>query len=210
MTAIFSTAYLAPVEYYATLLTYRKIQVEQYDSYQKQTYRNRCVILGANGPLSLTIPIVKQSGLKALVKDVKIDYATPWQKNHWRSIISSYNSSPFFEFYKTELVPFYENKWKFLIDYNTELHHLISLWLDVDVEIERTDAFQVHFEGDDLRAAISPKKHKAVEVDAKFVPFNYTQTYFEKFDFIPNLSIIDLLFNTGPESELILQRSIVS
>ena len=96
---IFSSLYNAPISYYAILLRNRKmVTIEQYDHYTKQTYRNRCRILGANGIIDLVIPVVKMHGQKVFMKDVRIDYDTNWHKIHWKSIVSAYASAPFFEF----------------------------------------------------------------------------------------------------------------
>jgi hypothetical protein len=205
--AIFSTAYLGPVHYYARLQQYSESIIECFDSYQKQTYRNRCVVLGANGPLALSIPVVKLHGEKMLVRDVEIDYATCWQVNHWRTITSSYNSSPFFEYYTDDFAPFYNKKWRFLIDFNMELHQLITELIEIDTLTSLSDGFNSQFDGDDYRSVITPKL-QSERSDAGFKPLQYTQTYSEKFGFVPNLSIIDLLFNRGPETESILKRSI--
>ncbi|HKK80703.1 MAG TPA: WbqC family protein [Prolixibacteraceae bacterium] len=206
--AIVNTAYLAPVQYYSKFFQYDEIYIEQFDSYSKQTYRNRCQILGANGPLNLTIPVVKESGKKIRTKDIRIDYATEWQKNHWRSIFSAYNSSPFFEFFADDFAPLFDKKETFLIDFNHKLHQIISDHIEPDKEPKYTSTFNKDFKGDDYRNIISPKK-SFQQYDPSFQPVVYTQTFDEKFDFTPNLSIIDLLFNKGPESEEILIKQIV-
>ena len=93
-----STAYFAPIQYYSKFLLYSEVFIERFENFHKQTYRNRCVILGGNGPISLVVPVVKGRGAKILIKDLKISYDTNWQRNHWRTIFSAYNSSPFFEY----------------------------------------------------------------------------------------------------------------
>lgn len=207
--AIFSTAYLGPVHYYARLMQYGHVQIEQYDSYQKQSYRNRCAIFGANGLLNLSIPIVKMHGQKTLVRDIEIDYATRWQNNHWRSITSAYNSSPFFEFYAPDFEPFFSKKWQFLIDFNMELHGLIIEILELDTVCKLSQTYEHLFNGDDYRELITPKTKRLLNPDNNFKPYPYTQTYSDKHGFIDNLSIVDLLFNTGPESESVLKKSIL-
>lgn len=201
--AIVNTAYLAPVQFYSKFLLYNEITIEQFDSYHKQTYRNRCRILGPNGPLNLTIPVVKESGKKLKTKDIRIDYATNWQKNHWKSISSAYNSSPFFEFYAEDFAPFYEKEFTFLIDFNHQLHQQIVENIGIDSQLSYSSSFEKTFDGTDLRDKVSPKINDKI-ADPLFSPIRYTQTFDEKFDFVPNLSIIDLLFNKGPETESIL------
>lgn len=203
---ILTTAYLGPIQYYTKFLASRNVQIEQYDSYQKQTYRNRCRILGANGPLDLTIPVIKISGEKTLVKDVKIDYSTRWQSNHWRSIVAAYNSSPFFEYLEADFNPFYEKEWKYLIDFNLDLHAVIADIFELQTKVKLTTDFISDFEGNDFRTIISPKR---TSTDQQFSPQIYSQTFGDKFGFVPNLSIIDLLFNCGSEAEMILDASIV-
>ena len=203
---ILTTVYLGPVQYYTKFFESEQVFIEQYDNYRKQTYRNRCNILGANGPLVLTVPVVKEKRPKTLVKDIRIDYATQWQKNHWRSIFSAYNSSPFFEYYETDFMPFYEKRWKFLCDFNMALHKVVADLLELNSLGEFTNEYAKNFEGIDCREVITPKKDFRIADDC-FDPVAYTQTFGEKFGFVPNLSIIDLLFNCGPEARLILEQS---
>jgi len=206
--AILSTAYLGPVSYYSVLVQSDNVLIEQHDSYHKQTYRNRCRILGANGPLDLVIPVVKNSGNKTLVKDVRIDYSTLWQNNHWRSLVSAYNSSPFFEYYSHLIEPFYQNRWDFLIDFNNELTRLLAELLQIDVDFRLTDHFEkLYPSAMDFRDSISPKREAVI--DGTPILFNsYTQTFSEKFGFVRDLSSVDLLFNCGPNSEGILRANL--
>ncbi len=128
-----------------------------------------------------------------------IDYDTNWQKLHWKSIESAYRSSPFFEFYEDDLKPFYEKKYKFLLDFNIEIQNMVLEHLDIDVNLKFTDKY-CHIlteEIDDLREKIHPKKK---ENDPDFITVEYTQVFQGKYGFIPNLSIIDLLFNEGPNA----------
>ncbi len=200
---LLTTAYLGPVDYYRALARAGAIVVEQFDSYHKQTYRNRCRVLAANGPLDLSIPVIKRSGLKVWVKEVEIDYVTRWQAMHWRSILSAYNSSPFFEYYIDSFEPFYRKQPKFLIDFNLELQNIVFEHLEWDKEIRLTSCYQHDpKQVQDLREAFSPKAMQTKITGDKEI--RYTQTFHDKFDFIPNLSIIDLLFNTGPEAGSLL------
>src|SRR5680860_272009 len=122
---LISTAYFSPVQYYTKFLLYKEIHIEQFEHFNKQTYRNRCVILGGNGPISLVVPVVNGRRQKIPIKDLKISYDVDWQRNHWRTIFSAYNSSPFFEYYTDEIQPFFEKKCKFLLDLNFSAHELI-------------------------------------------------------------------------------------
>lgn len=209
-TALLATAYLGPVQYYSKLLHYPEIIIEQHENYPKQTYRNRCRILGGNGLLTLSIPVDKGSELKVKTKDVIITYAEDWQKMHWRTIISAYNNSPFFQYYEDDFAPFYqEQRWKYLIDFNLEIQEMVLDLLGISTEIKlSSDYYQEAAENIlDLRETIHPKKQRQ-KPDLFFSPEPYTQVFEDKFAFQPNLSIIDLLFNEGPESVEILKQCV--
>ena len=196
-----TTAYLAPVEYYVALANAETVFLEQFDSYEKQTYRNRCNILTANGINTLSIPVEKPSGIKILTHDVRISGHNDWQIQHWRSIESAYNSTPFFEYYKDDFQPFYEKKWDFLWDFNLELQAKVLELLDLQPDLKYTEDYQVALnEGVvDLRDSIHPKKENSVTI---LKP--YYQVFEQRFGFQENLSIIDLIFNMGNESQLII------
>ncbi|NDV45627.1 hypothetical protein D0T49_00975 [Paludibacter sp. 221] len=203
MQACLTTAYLAPTEYYLALAKADKIFLEHHDNYVKQTYRNRCRIATANGTMDLTIPVEKISGEKQLTRDVKISYYNDWQVQHWRSIESAYNSTPFFEYYKDDFMPLYEKKWTFLWDFNHALMDKAFELLDLTPRIILTETYQpVLAEGIvDLRERIHPKKESDEKTNFK----KYYQVFEQKLGFIPNLSIIDLLFNMGNEAVLVLE-----
>ena len=204
--AILSTTYLGPVQYFTKLLAYDKIWIEAEENYQKQSYRNRCEILTSNEMLALSLPVTK-SQPKTKTKDVRIDNSLDWQKDHWNAIESAYSASPFFEFFKDEFLPFYQKKHTFLLDYNTRLLELTASYLGVDLDIEFTGKFTHHPEGiDDFRDSIHPKPKKC-KPDEHFSPVPYYQVFYDRFEFIPNLSIIDLLFCEGPNAENVLVQS---
>lgn len=206
-TAYLSSAYLAPIEYYSKLLAYDKVFVEQHDHYIKQTYRNRCTIAAPDGELALSIPTVKPDTLKCPMKDIRISDHGNWRHLHWNAIESAYNNTPFFEYYKDDFHPFYEKKYEFLIDFNEELRHLVCELIDIHPTMERTSEYKTAFtpEEIDFREIIHPKKDFRVE-DPEFVLHPYYQVFESKLGFLPNLSIIDLLFNMGPESLLVLSK----
>ena len=204
---LLSTAYFAPVHFYTRYLHHSEVYIEQYENFTKQTYRNRCQILGGNGPISLIIPIVKGRGSKVLIKDLQISYDENWQRNHWQTIVSAYNSSPYFEYYQDELSPFFESKTKYLLDYNLQIHEQLCDFFEIENKILLTEDFErVPKNTFNLRDGISPKlKHNP---DAAFQPQTYTQVFSEKYGFLPNLSILDLLFNEGPNAYTILLQSL--
>ena len=208
MQILLSSAYLPPVQYFVHLQSAEQVWIEQYDHYQKQTYRNRCVIAAPDGPLSLTVPIEKPNTQKAFMRDIRISDHGNWRHLHWNAIESAYNHTPFFEYYKDDFRPFYEKKFDFLVDYNEQLCQLVCQLIDIDTSLQRTESYVAEPSNTiiDLRDAIHPKKE--VMDDASFSAVPYYQVFQERLGFLPNLSIIDLLFNMGPEAILVLQKSI--
>ena len=203
--AYISTAYLGPVQQYSKMFHFPEVRIETSENYLKQSYRNRCIIAGANGPLPLSVPIVKPDTLKCLTKDIRISDHGNWRHLHWNAIVSAYNSTPFFEYYEDDFAPFYEKKYEFLFDFNEELRILICQLLDIQPQIQYTTSFEADVEND--FRWISPKQDIA---DPSFLSKPYYQVFHDKHGFLPNLSIIDLLFNTGNEGILILRDSFVS
>ena len=203
--AYISTAYLGPVQQYSKMFHFPEVRIETSENYLKQSYRNRCIIAGANGPLPLSVPIVKPDTLKCLTKDIRISDHGNWRHLHWNAIVSAYNSTPFFEYYEDDFAPFYEKKYEFLFDFNEELRMLICQLLDIQPQIQYTTSFEADVEND--FRWISPKQDIA---DPSFLLKPYYQVFQNKHGFLPNLSIIDLLFNTGNEGILILRDSFVS
>ena len=208
-TVFLSSAYLAPVLFYKKKPAYEKVFIEQHDHYMKQTYRNRCTIAAPDGKLALSIPTVKPNTLKCPMRDIRISDHGNWRHLHWNAIESAYNHTPFFEYYKDDFRPFYEKKYEFLADFNEELCRLICSLIDIQPDMERTSEYRTEFTLDetDFRESIHLKKDFTLE-DTAFSPQPYYQVFQERLGFLPNLSIIDLLFNMGPESLLVLQKSI--
>lgn len=199
-----TSAYLAPIQYYAKLYAAEQVWIENWDNYIKQTYRNRCTIAAANGPLTLSIPIIKPDKHKCLTRDIQISDHGNWRHLHWNAIFSSYNSSPYFEYYVDDFIPFYEKKYTYLVDFNEELRQLLCSLLDIAPTIYLTTDYASPTILEDFRTIIHPKQ--PVE-DLTFKSQPYYQVFKEKHGFLPNLSIIDLLFNKGPESVLILKEA---
>uniref|UniRef100_UPI0032175D90 WbqC family protein n=1 Tax=uncultured Draconibacterium sp. TaxID=1573823 RepID=UPI0032175D90 len=205
---LLSTAYFAPVHYYARFFHHSEVYIEQFEHFPKQTYRNRCVISGGNGLISLVVPVIKGRGPKILMKDVQLSYDMNWQRNQWQTIVSAYNSSPYFEYYQDELQPFFEKQYKFLLDFNMQIHETICDFLNLKNTAQLTNDFEKIPAGTlNLRDVISPK-NKTIP-DSSFQPEEYTQVFTEKFGFLPNLSILDLLFNEGPNADTILDNSLL-
>ena len=189
-------SYLGPVAYYSVILQSEEIFIETKEHFIKQSFRNRCIIMGANGTQTLTIPKERKSSDKTLISDISISNQDNWQKSHWQSIVSAYNSSPFFEYYKDELLPFYNTKHNTLFDFNLKLSKTILELMQVEKKLNFTSKFQKEWKGLDFRSS-------------KFILKNqeeYQQVFCEKYSFIPNLSILDVLFNLGPETTSYLER----
>ena len=189
-------SYLGPVAYYSAILQSEEIFIETKEHFIKQSFRNRCTIMGANGTQTLTIPKERKSSDKTLISDISISNQDNWQKSHWQSIVSAYNSSPFFEYYKDELLPFYNTKHNTLFDFNLKLSKTILELMQVEKKLNFTSKFQKECNGLDFRSS-------------KFILKNqeeYQQVFCEKYSFIPNLSILDVLFNLGPETTSYLER----
>ena len=205
-TVYLTSNYLAPVEYYAKLFSADKACIERHDNYIKQTYRNRCVIAAADGPLALTIPTEKSDTLKCPMKDVRISDHGNWRHQHWNALEAAYRHTPFFQYYEDDFRPFYENKIEFLYDFNMQLTELVCSLIGLDVTLTPTHEYQKSTDGmEDFRNLITPKI--SYKEDSAFQPTAYYQVFKEKHGFIPNLSIADLLFNMGPESILILNET---
>lgn len=195
---LLSTAYFGSIRYFSKLAGYHEIYIEQHEHFIKQTYRNRTIILGANGPISLIVPVVKGRGQKIKIKDLRISYDEDWQRNHWRTIFSAYNSSPFFEYYADELESFFRKKANFLLDQNQHITETILTILEMQTKLILTKAFeQIPENCQNFRERINPKAQQNTE-DQQFKAQPYTQVFSEKFGFVPDLSILDLLFNEGP------------
>lgn len=205
--ALLSTAYFGPVQYYTKFLTHDRGFIEIHDHYTKQTYRNRCNVYGANGLLPLSIPVLKGRKHKSPVRDIKTDDSRNWKKLHWKGIESAYMHSPFFEYYMDEIRSIYDREYSFLMDMNMDILHLTLTHLEIASEITRTDAFIEDAGNDyaDYRELIHPRKDPGA--DPEFLLRPYQQVFIAKHGFLPNLSILDLLFNEGPNARTILEES---
>ena len=221
-TALLSTTYFGPIQWYQKLNRYDHCVIEQFDNFQKQTYRNRCRIATANGSQVLTVPVERTEG-KCLMRDVRISDHGAWRHLHWNALQSAYGESPFFEFYADDLHPFFERRWTFLLDFNMDITNKLCELLDIHPRLSLTTNYIPSTSGEeeksfgkeektpvedeksleemepfiDFREAIHPKHPLP---DADFAPRPYYQQHAPRHGFQPNLSILDLLFNEGNEA----------
>jgi hypothetical protein len=195
---LLSTAYFPPIQYFTCLSEADNILIEAHENYSKQTYRNRCKIYSPNGIQVLSVPVERGSFHKVEISSLRIDYSRPWQKNHLRALKTAYNSSAFYEFYIDEISEIIIRDHRYLIDLNMEILEKLLSILELEISIIKTESYigSTHYYTD-LRDTIHPKKD-----DIKFI--EKLDKYFQVFSvdngFIPNLSILDLIFNMGPES----------
>ena len=186
-TALLQTTYFGPIQWYQKLYRYDHCLIEQYDSFQKQTYRNRCVIATANGQF---------------VKDLRISDHNQWRRVHWNALQSAYSESPFFEYYADDLHLFFEQKYEYLLDFNEAIRQKVCELIDIHPQVTYTTEYTSAISHQssaitDFRDVINAKHPQA---DAEFTAKEYWQVFQHKHGFLPNLSILDLLFNMGPES----------
>jgi len=203
--AILSTAYFPNLQYFSKIVNCDKVIIEQYENFSKQSFRNRTEILTSNGKQSLTVPIIKKSGSKQLIKDVLIDYSNNWQDIHFKTLQAAYLSSPFYEFYIDTFIPFFEKEYKFLFDFNILLIETLLNEIQTNNTIELSEEYNSSYNFPDYRSSIHPKQ-KFHKEDKQFNTVKYLQVFSEKYGFVPNLSILDLLFNEGPNAMNLLTK----
>ena len=190
---LLSTAYFPPIEYFARAAKYSVVYVEACENYIKQTYRNRCRILTANGPEDLRLPILHDGHRN--IREVRIDYRKNWVKPSEYAIDSAYYNSAFFEYYRDELFSILDSRPERLWELNQALTEFFCRKIGLGTAFVPTGEFHIPIgDSEDLRYSLSPK------LASSYQPHPYYQVFREKFGFVPDLSIMDLLFNEGPES----------
>ena len=193
------------MQWYQKLHRAEHVWMEQWESFQKQTYRNRCLIATTQGIQALTVPVDRPSTVN-YIKDIRVSDHGNWRHLHWNALQSAYGESPFFDYYQDDIRPFFEQRWDFLLDFNEAIRAKMCELIDIQPKVSLTDSWSdishsslhtSHSSIIDLREAIRPK-HPGADPDFEAKP--YYQVYWQKHGFLPNLSILDLLFNMGPES----------
>jgi hypothetical protein len=192
---LISSAYLPPVEYFSLISEAGEILIEREENFLKQSYRNRCYILSAHGPQLLTVPVYEGSRHKTLIKDIRIDYSKRWQQIHLRALSASYGSSPYFQFYFEDIELIVSKNHSFLLDLNIELTVLICSLIKSGKKLSCTTVFEpVGNSVNDFRYSLSPKNRSV------FRPKEYIKVFNSGEGIDPRISIVDLIFNTGPEA----------
>jgi hypothetical protein len=190
MSIVFPIAYFGPIAYYRQLVSSKQFFIEQHETYVKQTIRNRTTIYSSNGSLDLSIPVKKVFGNKTITKDIQISYDEDWIKNHWKALESAYMHTPYFEHYGSEVFQLISSKETSLLNFNLSILNSIIKWLDLDVYFNCTESFSKNV-GEDFRTF----NFNQPNVDDKT---SYYQVFSGNHGYIPNLSLLDLLFHEGP------------
>ncbi len=201
MNVLLHPTYFPNVITFAYLVNATTITLEKHDNYQKQTYRNRCAIATANGRLELSIPVIYSQKNRQLYKDIKIYHIEKWQNKHWKTIQIAYKNSPFFEYYEHDLEPLFKQPANYLFDFNLQGLKVLFSCLELEIPIVYSTSYATDFKnGKDLRFLVNSKSEMPYQ-------FNfYTQVFMQKNGFISNLSILDVLFNEGPNTIIYLNK----
>ena len=201
-------AYFPPVSYFALMAETPVVHFEACENYQKQSWRNRCRIYAADGPQYLNFPVVHEGGTHELpIREIKVDYSTPWVIRTERAIASAYESSAYFDYYKDELFAILDSHPETLFDLDLQIIRFFLRKIGLTVDIRLTDEYLPPGSyGADYREVLHPKRPDTVLKDLGLEK-PYFQVFARKYGFIPNLSIMDLLFNEGPDSILFLRTS---
>ena len=199
MSSVFTAYYFPPIEYMADFIKEESPMIDGFENMQKQSYRNRCYILSANGKQMLNIPTQKNNASRK-IKDIKISYAEDWPKEHFKSFEAAYRRSPYFEFYEHHFAAILESRPTYLFDLNYLIMERLLTILQVDKKLSTTEAYSTDY-NKDYRDTYNAKSNA-------FKNPVYPQVFEEKMEFIPNLSIIDLICNEGPQSKIYLNNLI--
>lgn len=203
---LLSTAYFPPAEYFSLIAHTGEVLIERHENYHRQTYRNRCIIMGANGPLPLIVPVLRGSFHKTAISELRTDETKRWRDLHLRGITAAYATAPYFEYYYDIIRDVITAPYTFLIDLNSAALAAMCEAIGLTARIKFTDRFEAEGSRDnDYRYAIIPKKPSGL---TGHTDQPYTQVFGERHGFIPRLSIIDMLLNNGPGTRALLRESL--
>jgi len=201
--AVFSLPYFGSIHFFHEVVKHGTITIEKHENFQKQTYRNRQYIYGANGKLMLNLPVKHtKSSTRKKYLECSLENEFKWQELHFKSLETAYRTSPYFEFYEDDIKPLFQNTYEKVFDFNLACFQLAVELLNLDIKISFTENFKEEYTApdEDFRYLINAK----AKINNTFEP--YHQVFENKHGFIPNLSILDLIFNLGPESINYLKR----
>ncbi|WP_055437477.1 WbqC family protein [Lacinutrix algicola] len=195
MTILIHPTYFPTIATFVAITKADHVVLETQDNYQKQTYRNRSYIYAANGKLQLSVPVVFSQKNRQKYSEVQIANDYKWQDNHWKSLESAYRTSPFYEYYIDELQPLFTEKFNSILDFNMKCLEVICECLQLEINITKTEVFEREpKDTKDYRGLVNAKKENIIALEP------YNQVFYTKHGYINNLSILDLLFNEGPNT----------
>ncbi|MFP4846451.1 WbqC family protein [Winogradskyella sp. PE311] len=200
MNCLIHPTYFPNIAHFVAMVNSSIVYLEVCDNYQKQSFRNRTEIYSANGKLALTVPVSYTQKNRQLYKDVKIANKDNWQLLHLKSLQSAYRMSPFFEYYIDDLLPLFEKRFNFILDLNISCLEVLLESLQINITTVDTLVFESETSNKVDDRTMVKRNYKATNFET------YTQVFSKKHGFISNLSILDLLFNEGPNSELYLKK----
>jgi hypothetical protein len=204
MNLIIDSQYFTPVILFKNLYKFSNITFEQYEHHQKMSFRSRCQVAGSEGLLNLSIPLAKGRDQRTLIKDVRMADNIPWQSQHWKTLLSCYSRSPWFEYYREDLGNLYTKPVAFLLDWNQACFEWSLRALKMSISVSLTESYRKHYEEEDWidwRGKILPKYR---DLSMGQGPVKYRQVFEERIGFLPNLSILDLLFCEGKRAAALL------
>lgn len=201
--------YFPTIQYFSKFFLHPSLILEQHENYVKRSYRNRAHIATANGLLRLSVPLEKGKNQQQSIREVRISYAENWQTKQWTAICSAYGNAPFFEYYVDDIQPLFEEKTPFLFEHNLKVLNVLFFVLDFKPSIQLSQNYLTEsFDGIcDFRNKITPKTGEGT-TDKTYQNIPYQQVFAEKNGYLPNLSILDLIFCKGPETLSILETSL--
>ena len=205
MKLIVDCQYFAPVILWRISTDLKHIVFDPYDRYQKMSFRNRTVVLGSNGPILLSVPLVDGREQRRPMKEVRIANDAPWQSQHFKTLKSCYNRSPWFQFFEHELAELYERKFEWLLDWNLACWQWAAAKMDGDFTMELSTGYHENYDPADwldLRNKLLPQTINQAFPD----PVKYTQVFEDRLGFIPNCSVLDLIFCEGKNARQLLSK----
>ena len=211
---IIEVQYFPPIEYFKQLFQFPHVVIEAHENYQKGSYRNRCHIANSTGIQVLSVPLRKGKNAKQPIREVAIAYDMDWQKQHWQSLQTAYGSAPFWEHYAPQLEPFFLKRWDYLFDLNMAILEtfLKILKLKNTVTVSFSTDYEMNFTAKEIIDTPSGARQERVDLRNKILPNKtnfqgekYAQLFQERTGFLPNLSILDLIFCTGPQALTVIK-----